>query len=94
HSLPAPSSGMRPSHHLCSLVPSIHCSSAAISTRPSQDSSSISPSSKRSRSPAASVLLSLPIPGALSYARADHLPSSKRIRSSENATDFFFKCSM
>ncbi|GKG14825.1 hypothetical protein Tco_0354425, partial [Tanacetum coccineum] len=27
HSLPASPSGMRPSHHLCSLVPSIHSSS-------------------------------------------------------------------
>ncbi|GKE92243.1 hypothetical protein Tco_1573338, partial [Tanacetum coccineum] len=35
HSLPTPSSDMRPSHHLCSLVPSIHRSSAAISERPS-----------------------------------------------------------
>ncbi|GKE54996.1 hypothetical protein Tco_1490152, partial [Tanacetum coccineum] len=56
HSLPAPSSGMRPSHHLCSLVPSIPCSSAAIFDRPSHDSSSASPSCKRSRSPVASVL--------------------------------------
>ncbi|GKA32444.1 hypothetical protein Tco_0718811 [Tanacetum coccineum] len=55
HSLPTPSSDMRPSHHLCSLVPSIHRSSAAISERPSHDSSSASLSRKRSRSPAASV---------------------------------------
>nr|GFA09405.1 hypothetical protein [Tanacetum cinerariifolium] len=47
HSLPAPSSRMRPSHHLYSLVPSIHRSSAAISVRPSHDSSSTSPSRKR-----------------------------------------------
>ncbi|GJS67219.1 hypothetical protein Tco_0681783 [Tanacetum coccineum] len=40
HSLPTPSSGMRPSLHLCSLVPSVHRSSAAISDRPSHDSSS------------------------------------------------------
>nr|GFB30856.1 hypothetical protein [Tanacetum cinerariifolium] len=52
HSLLAPSSGMRPSHHLCSLIP------------------------------AASVPLSLPILGALTSARADLLPSPKRIRSS------------
>ncbi|GJT69524.1 hypothetical protein Tco_1028810 [Tanacetum coccineum] len=65
HSLPAPSSGMRPSHYLCSLVPSIHHSSAAIFDRPSHDSSSANPSRKRSRSPAASVQLSSPIPGAL-----------------------------
>ncbi|GJW33281.1 hypothetical protein Tco_0053313 [Tanacetum coccineum] len=55
HSLLAPSSGMRPSHHLCSLVPSIPHSSAAISDRPSHDYSSASPSHKRSRSPVASV---------------------------------------
>ncbi|GJV95183.1 hypothetical protein Tco_1546760 [Tanacetum coccineum] len=87
HSSPTPSSGMRPSHHLCSLVPSIHRSSAAISERPSHDSSSASPSRKRSRSPAASVPLSSPTLGALSYARADLLPSPKRIRSPETATD-------
>nr|GEU71849.1 hypothetical protein [Tanacetum cinerariifolium] len=87
HSLPAPSSGMRPSHHLCSLVPSIPRSSAAISDRPSYDSSSASPSRKRSRSPAASVPLSSPIPGASSSARADLLPSPKRIRSHESTMD-------
>ncbi|GKE04223.1 hypothetical protein Tco_1396241 [Tanacetum coccineum] len=87
HSLPTPSSGMRPSHHLCSLVSSIHRSSAAISKRPSHDSSAESPSCKRSRSPAASVPLSLPTLGALSYARADLLPSPKRIRCHGTATD-------
>ncbi|GJV40384.1 hypothetical protein Tco_1418824 [Tanacetum coccineum] len=87
HSLPTPSSGMRPSHHLCSLVPSIHRSSAAISDRPSHDSSFASPSYKRSRSPAASVSLSSPTLRALSYARTDLLPSPKRIRSPETATD-------
>nr|GEX05017.1 putative reverse transcriptase domain-containing protein [Tanacetum cinerariifolium] len=87
HSLPAPSSGMTPSHHLCSLVPSIHCSSAVIFARPYQDSSFASPSCKKSKTPATSIPISLPIPGALSYARADHLPSLKRIRSSETATD-------
>ncbi|GKB65162.1 hypothetical protein Tco_0921348 [Tanacetum coccineum] len=86
HSLPTPSSGMRPSHHLCSLVPSVHRSSA-ISERPSHDSSSASLSRKRSRSPVASVPLSSPTLGALSYARADLLPSPKRIRSPETATD-------
>nr|GEV55300.1 retrotransposon protein, putative, Ty3-gypsy subclass [Tanacetum cinerariifolium] len=40
-----------------------------------------------SRSPAASIMLSLPISGALSYARADYLPSPKRIRSSKIAMD-------
>ncbi|GJT60692.1 putative reverse transcriptase domain-containing protein [Tanacetum coccineum] len=87
HSLPAPSSGMRPSHHLCSLVPSVHHSSAAISDRPSHDSFSMSPSRKRSRSLAAFVPLSSPIPRALSSTHADLLPSPKRIRSPESATD-------
>nr|GEX56946.1 hypothetical protein [Tanacetum cinerariifolium] len=87
HSLPAPSSGMRPSHQLCSLVPSIPCSSAAISDRPSHDSSSTSPSRKRSRSFVASVSLSSPIHGSLSSACVDILPSPKRIRSPESAMD-------
>ncbi|GJR65605.1 putative reverse transcriptase domain-containing protein [Tanacetum coccineum] len=69
------------------LVPSIHRSSAAIFERPSHDSSSASPSRKRSRSPVASVPLSSHTLGALSYARADLLPSPMRIRSSETATD-------
>nr|GEX15434.1 hypothetical protein [Tanacetum cinerariifolium] len=47
HSLLEPSSGMRPSHHLCSLKLSIPHSSATISTRPSHDSSSASPSRKK-----------------------------------------------
>ncbi|GJT36712.1 putative reverse transcriptase domain-containing protein [Tanacetum coccineum] len=87
HSLQKPSSGMRPSHHLCSLVPSIHRLSATISDRPSHDSSFASPSCKRSISPAASVLFSSPTLRALSYARTDLLPSPKRIRRSESATD-------
>ncbi|GJZ79071.1 hypothetical protein Tco_0643908 [Tanacetum coccineum] len=58
HSLPTPSSGIRPSHH-----------------------------HKRSRSPAASVPLSSPTLRALSYVRVDLLPSPKRIRSPETATD-------
>nr|GFA20671.1 hypothetical protein [Tanacetum cinerariifolium] len=87
HSLPAPSSGMRPSHHLCSLVPSITRSSAAIPDRPSHDSSFVSPSRKRSRYPAAFVPLSSRISGALSYAHADLLPSPKRVKSSEFATN-------
>ncbi|GKB49500.1 hypothetical protein Tco_0900253 [Tanacetum coccineum] len=87
HSLPTPLSGMRPSHQLCSLVSNIHRSSVVISNRPSHDSSSTSPSCIRSRSPAASVQLSSPTPGVLSYARADLLPSSKRIRSPKTATD-------
>ncbi|GKD53885.1 putative reverse transcriptase domain-containing protein [Tanacetum coccineum] len=81
------SSGMRHSYHLCSLVPSIHRSSAAISERLSHDSSSASPSHKRSRSPAASVPLSSPTLKALSYVRADLLPSPKWIRSPETATN-------
>ncbi|GJW88158.1 hypothetical protein Tco_0163498 [Tanacetum coccineum] len=83
HSLPAPSLGMRPRHHLCLLVPSFPRSSAAISDRPSHDSSSVSPSRKRSRSPAASVPLSSPIPGALSSAHADLLPSPKKLTTGE-----------
>ncbi|GKD46200.1 hypothetical protein Tco_1270845 [Tanacetum coccineum] len=86
HSLPALLSGTRSSHRLCSLVPSVYRSSA-ISERPSHDTSSASLSCKRSRSPVASVPLSSPILGALSYARANLLPSPKRIRSPETATD-------
>ncbi|GJS18817.1 putative reverse transcriptase domain-containing protein [Tanacetum coccineum] len=86
HSLLVSPSGTRPNHHLCSLVPSIHRSSTD-SERPSHDSSSSSPSRKRSRSPVASVPLSSPTLGALSYAYADLLPSPKRIRRSESATD-------
>ncbi|GJQ95657.1 putative reverse transcriptase domain-containing protein [Tanacetum coccineum] len=55
--------------------------------KPSHDSSYASPSRKRSRSHVASVSLSSPTLGALSYARADLLPSPKRIRSPETATD-------
>ncbi|GJR03940.1 RNA-directed DNA polymerase [Tanacetum coccineum] len=86
HLLPVSPSGTRPNHHLCSLIPSIHRSSTDFE-RPSHDSSSASPSRKRSRSPIASVPLSSPILGALSYARADLLPSPKRIRRSESAMD-------
>ncbi|GKD78014.1 hypothetical protein Tco_1340635, partial [Tanacetum coccineum] len=74
HSLPASASGIRASQRLCSLVLSVHRSSASISR-------------KRSRSPIASVPLSSPIPGALSFARADRLPSPKRFRSPESATN-------
>ncbi|GJS22208.1 hypothetical protein Tco_0450840 [Tanacetum coccineum] len=87
HSLPTPLLGMRPSHHLCSLVPSIHRSSAAVFDGPSYDSSSASPSRKRSRSPTASVPLSSPTLRAFSYAHADLLPSPKRVKSPETATD-------
>ncbi|GJZ83722.1 hypothetical protein Tco_0648895, partial [Tanacetum coccineum] len=86
HSLPTPSSDMRHSHYLCSLVPSVHHSSA-ISERPSHNSSSASLSRKRSRSPVAFVPLSSPTLSALSYARVDLLPSLKRIKSPETATD-------
>ncbi|GJT20281.1 hypothetical protein Tco_0890218 [Tanacetum coccineum] len=40
-----------------------------------------------SRSPATFVPLSSPIPGTLSFTRADLLPPPKRIRSPESATD-------
>ncbi|GJT53783.1 hypothetical protein Tco_0988837 [Tanacetum coccineum] len=86
HSLKASPSGTRSSHRLCSLVPSVHRSSA-ISKRPSHDSSSASRSRNKSRSPVASVPLSSPTLKALSYARADLLPSPKRIRSPETATN-------
>ncbi|GKB01033.1 putative reverse transcriptase domain-containing protein, partial [Tanacetum coccineum] len=54
HSLPASPSGMRSSHRLCSLVPSVHHSSA-IFERPSYNSSFASRSRKRSRSLVVSV---------------------------------------
>nr|GEW54917.1 putative reverse transcriptase domain-containing protein [Tanacetum cinerariifolium] len=87
HSLPTLSSGMRPSHHLCSLASIVPHLSTAIIDRPSHDFSSASPSHKRSTSPAAYVSLSLHIPGALSYARADLLPTPKRLRCYEFAMD-------
>ncbi|GJS24266.1 reverse transcriptase domain-containing protein, partial [Tanacetum coccineum] len=62
------------------------------SSRPSHSSSSVSHSCKRSRSPIVSVPLSSPVPGALSSARADILPSPKRIRSSDDVT-YFEDCS-
>ncbi|GJS97758.1 hypothetical protein Tco_0804726 [Tanacetum coccineum] len=60
--------------------------SSVITERPSH-SSFMGPSHKRSRSPTTSVLISSPIPGALSPAHADLLPPPKRIRSSDSATD-------
>ncbi|GKD99089.1 hypothetical protein Tco_1382986 [Tanacetum coccineum] len=75
HSLPTSPSGTRSIHHLCLLVASVHRSSA-ISERPSRDSSSASPSRKRSRSLATFVPLSSPTLRALSYAHVDLLPSS------------------
>ncbi|GKE40495.1 hypothetical protein Tco_1463900 [Tanacetum coccineum] len=86
HSSLALPSGMRSSHQLCSLVPSIHRSHVTVIERPSH-SSYADPSCKRSRSPTTFVLLSSPIPGALSSARADLLPTPKRIRSSKFVTD-------
>ncbi|GJU17014.1 putative reverse transcriptase domain-containing protein, partial [Tanacetum coccineum] len=86
HSSPALPSGMGSSHQLCSSVPSIPHSSAAITERPSH-SSFAGPSRKRSRSPTTSVPVSSPIPGALSSVRANLLPPRKRIRSSDSATD-------
>ncbi|GKE86939.1 hypothetical protein Tco_1560681 [Tanacetum coccineum] len=86
HLLPASPSGTISSHRLCPLVPSVHHSST-IFERPSHDSSLASRSRKRSRSPVASVPLSSPTLGALSYARADLLPSPKRIRSPKTSTD-------
>ncbi|GJV08568.1 putative reverse transcriptase domain-containing protein [Tanacetum coccineum] len=77
---------MRSSHQLCSSVPSIPHSSAAIIERPS-NSSSAGPSHKRSRSPTTSVPLSLPIPGALSSVCDDMLPHRKRIRSFDSVMD-------
>ncbi|GJS83219.1 hypothetical protein Tco_0749760 [Tanacetum coccineum] len=71
HSLPASPLSTRSSHGLCSLVPSVHRSSAAISKRPSHDYSSASSSCKRSRSPIAFVSLYSPIPRAFNSARAD-----------------------
>ncbi|GKF07719.1 hypothetical protein Tco_0041943, partial [Tanacetum coccineum] len=78
--------GTRSSHQLCSSVPSIPHSPSAITERPSH-SSFTSPSHKRSRSPTTSVLISSPIPGALSPAHADLLPPPRRIRSSDFAMD-------
>nr|GEU73548.1 hypothetical protein [Tanacetum cinerariifolium] len=87
HSLPTPSSGIRPSHHLCSLVPSAPCISAAITDRLSYSFSSASPFCKKSRSPTASVPLYSPVPRALFSPRDDILPSPKRIRSPESVTN-------
>ncbi|GJR36457.1 hypothetical protein Tco_1212141 [Tanacetum coccineum] len=53
----------------------------------SHDSSSASPSRKRIRSPVASIPLYSFILGALYVARVDLLPSPKRIRNPESATD-------
>ncbi|GJY71670.1 hypothetical protein Tco_0475373 [Tanacetum coccineum] len=87
HSSPALPSGMRPSHRLCSLIPSILHSSTTITERPSYSSSYVGPSRKRSRSPTTSVLRSSHILGALSPVRADLLPPPKRITGSDFVTD-------
>ncbi|GJW31889.1 hypothetical protein Tco_0051921, partial [Tanacetum coccineum] len=86
HSSPTLPSGMRSSHQLCSSVPSILHSPAAITERPSH-SSSVGPSHKKSRSPTIYVPVSSPVPRALSYVRADLLPPRKRIRSPNFVTD-------
>ncbi|GKF79202.1 hypothetical protein Tco_0234770, partial [Tanacetum coccineum] len=61
-------------------------STDALSDSASSHSSS-DHSLPRSRSPVASVPLSSPTLGALSYARANLLPSPKRIRRCESTTD-------
>nr|GEV21333.1 putative reverse transcriptase domain-containing protein [Tanacetum cinerariifolium] len=86
HSSPALPSGMRSSHQLSSSVPSLPYSFDAITERPSL-SSFVGPSRKRSRSHTTSVLVSSPVPGALSSVHADLLPPLKRIRSSDFATN-------
>nr|GEY72633.1 hypothetical protein [Tanacetum cinerariifolium] len=86
HSSPTLPSGMRSSHQLCSSGASIPYSSTVITKRPSH-SSFVGPSRKRSRSPTTSVLLSSPIPRALSSACADLLPPPKRIRIDDFVTD-------
>nr|GEV27537.1 hypothetical protein [Tanacetum cinerariifolium] len=86
HSSPALPSSMRSCHQLCSSVPSIPHSSASIIERPSYFSFVGHPR-KRSRSPATSIPLSLPIHRALYYVRANVLPPRKRIRSFDIVTD-------
>ncbi|GKE80777.1 hypothetical protein Tco_1550777 [Tanacetum coccineum] len=76
---------MRYSHQLCSLVPSIPYSTAVITERPSH-SSPAAVSCKRSRYTTTSILLSSPIPRALSSVHVDLLPPRKRIRSPEIVT--------
>nr|GEW06433.1 hypothetical protein [Tanacetum cinerariifolium] len=78
HSSPALPSGMRSSHQLCLLVPSIPYSFAATTERPSH-SSFADPSRKRSRSPTTSVPRSSPIPGSLSPVGSDEPPSEHDI---------------
>ncbi|GJV13226.1 putative reverse transcriptase domain-containing protein [Tanacetum coccineum] len=54
---------------------------------PDLPSTSMGPSRKRCRSPMTSVLVLPPVAGAVSPVRADLIPSPKRIRSPESATD-------
>ncbi|GJU33446.1 hypothetical protein Tco_1177035 [Tanacetum coccineum] len=54
---------------------------------PDLPSTSVGPSRKRRRSPMTSVPALPPVAGALSPVRADLIPSPKRIRSPESATD-------
>ncbi|GKB71590.1 hypothetical protein Tco_0933002, partial [Tanacetum coccineum] len=79
-------SGTRSSHQLRSSISSIPHSSTAIIERLSHFSSA-GLSRKRSRSPTTSVLVSSPVPRALSFVRVDLLPLHKRIRSSDSAID-------
>ncbi|GKA02077.1 putative reverse transcriptase domain-containing protein [Tanacetum coccineum] len=85
HSSTALPLGMRSSHQLCSSVSSIPYSSATTTERLSHSSST--GLSHKSRSPTTFVPVSSPIPGALSFVRADMLPSHKRIRSFDSATN-------
>ncbi|GJT33735.1 hypothetical protein Tco_0924154 [Tanacetum coccineum] len=62
--------------------------SIADSSFDSPDASFAGQSGKRRRSPAASVPLALPVPGALSPVRADLLPPRKRIRGSVSMTNY------
>ncbi|GKA16835.1 putative reverse transcriptase domain-containing protein [Tanacetum coccineum] len=86
HSLPALPSGVRSSHQLCSSVPGIPHSSAAITERPPH-SSFAGLSHKMSRYTTTSLPISSPIPRALSPAHADLLPPPKRIRCSDSTAD-------
>nr|GEV20765.1 hypothetical protein [Tanacetum cinerariifolium] len=86
HSLPAQPLGMRSSHQLCLLVPSIPYLSTAITER-SSHSLSVGSSRKRSQFPTTYVPVSLPIAGALSYVRACLLPPHKRIGSPKSTTN-------
>ncbi|GJS36910.1 hypothetical protein Tco_0535292 [Tanacetum coccineum] len=84
--------GLLPTHRLVVRYSVNYSSSDHFSSDDSlRDSSSSSSSDHfmilRSRSPTKSVPLSSPISGALSFTRADLLPSPKRIRSPKSVTD-------